>query len=253
MEPFLVTGGTGKLGRQVVRLLCESEQVVRVLSRRGRAPGSRVPYRTITGDLRTGAGLEDAVRGVGTIVHCATTNGRRDIVATRNLIDAAVSAGGTPHLVYVSIVGVDIIPLPYYRAKLAAEKLVADSGLPWTVQRITQFHDLLAAVFAYQRRLPLTLALKRFRFQPIDTRDAAARLVDLALGTPAGRAPDIGGPQVRDMRDLAAAYHRAHGRRRRIVSLCLPGRTARGFADGGNLVPENKLGSITFEDFVTKR
>ncbi|MFE6226301.1 SDR family oxidoreductase [Streptomyces sp. NPDC057854] len=248
-----MTGGTGRLGRAVVRRLGDGGREVRVLSRRERPSGPAAAYRHVVGDLRTGRGLDDAVRGVGAVVHCATTYGRGDVAATRNLIDAALRSGSRPHLVYVSIVGVDVIPVPYYRDKLAAERMIADCGLPWTVQRATQFHDLVAAFFAWQRRLPLTLALRRFRFQPIDVRDVADRLAGLALSEPAGRAPDIGGPQVCDMRDLAAAYNRAHGLRRRVVSLPVPGRIARAFAGGANLVPHHAVGTLTFGDFLAGR
>jgi uncharacterized protein YbjT (DUF2867 family) len=253
MQPFLVTGGTGKLGRAVVQRLDDGHREIRVLSRQAQPPGAPTEYRHVVGDLRTGQGLDAAVRGVGAIVHCATTYGKGDITATRNLIDAALRRGSTPHLVYISIVGVDVIPVPYYRDKLAAEQMIADSGLPWTVQRTTQFHDLVASFFAWQRRFPLTLTLQRFRFQPIDVRDVADRLADLAVSDPAGRAPDIGGPQVRDMRDLATDYDKAHGLRRRVVSLRVPGRIARGFTEGANLVPHNVVGTFTFDDFLIEQ
>jgi uncharacterized protein YbjT (DUF2867 family) len=210
----------------------------------------------VVGDLGTGAGLAAAVDGVRTIVHCATTLGRGDIATTRHLVDAALSAGERPHLVYVSIVGVDTIPIPYYRAKLAGEQVVAESGLPWTVLRATQFHDLVADIFARQRRLPLTFAPEPFRFQPIDTRDVAVRLADLAdlaAGDAAGRVADIGGPHVVGMGELARTYHEAHGLRRRVVSPRVPGRVARAFAAGGNLVPQNRFGTIPFGDFVAER
>ena len=280
MQSFLVTGGTGTLGRAVVRRLGEEREgrEVRVLSRRppssGQASSQSDPastsYRHLVGDLRAGEGLDAAVRGVRAIVHCATTNGKDDVLATRNLIDAARRAGSSPHLVYISIVGIDVIPLAYYRAKRMAEQLIMDSGLPWSVQRATQFHDLVASVFAYQRWLPVTLVIKGFRFQPVDVRDVAERLAGLAVGEPAGRVPDIGGPQVCDMRELAATYNNAtynnatynktyntgcktgDGRRRRIVSLRVPGGIARGFASGANLAPQGGVGTFTFEDFVAR-
>jgi uncharacterized protein YbjT (DUF2867 family) len=253
MESILVTGGTGTLGRAVVRRLSEEGRQVRVLSRRTAAPGAPVHCRRVVGDLGTGAGLAAAVDGVRTIVHCATTLGRGDIAATRHLVDAALGTGERPHLVYVSIVGVDTIPIPYYRAKLAVEEVLADCGLPWTVQRTTQFHDLVADIFARQRRLPLTFAPKPFRFQPIDTRDVAVRLADLAAGDAAGRVADLGGPHVVGMGELARTYHEAHGLRRRVVSPRVPGRVARAFAAGGNLVPRNRFGTIPFGDFVAER
>lgn len=251
MESVLVTGGTGKLGRAVVAQLADRGYRVRMLSRRPGRPGADGRYQRIVGDMRSGRGLAAAVHGVRAIVHCATTNGRGDIAGTRNLVDAASRAGGAPHLVYVSIVGVDDIPIPYYRAKRAAEDVVAGSGLPWSVQRTTQFHDLPAAIFAWQRRLPVTLTATQLRFQPIDTRDVAVRLVDLAVGRPVGRAPDIGGPHVETMTALATIHDEIHGRRRpRVAVPGIPGKIARGFARGHNLVPQNRFGTITFAEFV---
>ena len=95
--------------------------------------------------------------GADTIVHCATTNGAADVAVTRTLVDAARRAG-TPHLVFISIVGVDRIPLGYYGAKLAAERVVEDAGLGWTILRATQFHDLVARLWRVQRRSPVTVS-----------------------------------------------------------------------------------------------
>src|SRR5689334_16740998 len=128
MDPVLVTGGTAQLGRAVVDLLGATGRPVRVLSRSA-AEGR------VRGDLATGAGLAEATAGVGAIVHCASNprDARAvDVDGTRRLLDAA-HAQGRPHVVYVSIVGVDRIPVPYYAAKLAAERIVAESGLPWTI------------------------------------------------------------------------------------------------------------------------
>ena len=141
MSTVLVTGGTGLLGRAVVARLTSAGHDVRVLSRT--APGSPA----VVGDLATGSGLDDAVAGVDTVVHCGvrparSPTGRRD----RHPVAGRCRPAGrfSPHLVYVSIVGVDRIPLAYYRAKAEAEREVALSGLPWTTLRATQFHEFTA-------------------------------------------------------------------------------------------------------------
>src|SRR4051794_26063822 len=179
----LVTGATGRLGRPTVARLGAAGHDVRSLSRRA-GPG------LATGDLLTGAGLADAVAGVGVVVHLATA-ARGDDVAAANLVRAAV-AGGARHPVHMSLVGIDDIPLGYYRTKLAAERVIASSGLPHTILRATQFHDLVVSLFTAQRFAPVVLA-PRFAVQPIAVTDVADRLVELAGSPPAGRGPDIGG------------------------------------------------------------
>jgi uncharacterized protein YbjT (DUF2867 family) len=143
LPPILVTGGTGTLGQQVVSRLREAGRDVRVLSRRSRTSQDGLVFAT--GDLATGEGLPAAVHGVGTIVHCAS-NRKGDVEATRNLVRAAAQEkqekqgmpgmpGDLPHLVYISIVGVDRFPRGYFKAKLEAEGVITDSGLPWTTAR----------------------------------------------------------------------------------------------------------------------
>lgn len=217
----------------------------RVLSRR---PG---PGR-IVGDLATGASIDDAARGATVIVHCATSPGG-DTATTRALLDAARRGGQHPHLLYVSIVGVDCVPLGYYRQKLAVERLIEAAGLPWTIQRATQFHDLLARLFAMLSRSPVILALAATSFQPVDVHDVADRLVQLVAGAPAGRATDLGGPQVRPMTDLAHAWLTATGRRRAVMPVLLPGSVARGYRSGGHLTPDHADGRITFEQYLAGR
>src|SRR5262245_25441031 len=105
---ILVTGGTGTLGRLVVRRLIAAGATVRVLSRRAHEPTEGVEW--VTGDLRTGLGIGAAVAGMEVIVHCASSQ-RGDEESTRHLVNAAVAAGTRPHLVYISIVGINGVPL----------------------------------------------------------------------------------------------------------------------------------------------
>ena len=128
-SPILVTGGTGTLGRLVVRRLGDAGYKVRVLSRRCHEAGTEF----MTGDLATGQGIEPAVDGVETIVHCAGSN-KGDEDKTRNLVRAASSQMRLPHLVYISVVGAERIPIDsrvdrmfgYFASKRAAEKVVED-------------------------------------------------------------------------------------------------------------------------------
>jgi uncharacterized protein YbjT (DUF2867 family) len=258
-SPILVTGGTGTLGRLVVRRLRDAGCNVRVLSRRSHKSGDGIEFRT--GDLATGEGLEAAVNGVENIVHLAGS-AKGDEDKARNLVRAALRAGA-PHLVYISVVGADRIPVVsrvdramfgYFASKRAAEKVVEDSGLPFTTLRATQFHDLILMVAQQMAKLPVVPIPAGFRFQPVDAGEVAARLVELSLGEPAGLVPDMGGPRVYGAAELLRGYLRATKRRRRlIVPVWLPGKAASVFRDGGNLAPEQAVGHRSWEEFLADR
>jgi uncharacterized protein YbjT (DUF2867 family) len=258
-SPILVTGGTGTLGRLIVRRLRDAGYDVRVLSRRHHEATDGIEF--VTGDLATGEGIEPAVDGAGTIVHCAGSP-KGDEDKARNLVQAALQAGAQ-HLVYISVVGADRIPIGsrvdramfgYFGSKLAAERIVADSSLPFTTLRATQFHDLILTVAQQMAKLPVVPVPAGFRFQPVDADEVAARLVDLTLGEPAGRVPDMGGPRVYGTAEMLRGYLRASKRRRRLIMpVWLPGKAARAFRAGANLAPEQAVGHRTWEEFVADR
>jgi uncharacterized protein YbjT (DUF2867 family) len=251
----LVTGGTGTLGRQVVPRLLDAGRPVRVLSRGRRQAVDGA--EAATGDLATGEGVDAAVAGAGTIVHCA--GGRKgDDDLARHLVTAA-SRAGCRHLVFISVVGADRVPqasavdramFGYFGSKAAAERVVAGSGLPWTTLRATQFHDLLLLVVRQLARLPVIPVPAGVRFQPVDTGEVAARLVELALGPPAGPVPDLGGPRVEGMDELVRGYLRASHRRRPLVPVPLPGAGARAVRAGAHLAPDRAVGRRTWEEFL---
>jgi uncharacterized protein YbjT (DUF2867 family) len=257
-EPILVTGGTGTLGRLVVARLRDAGRRVRVLSRREGTAAEGVEL--VTGDLDTGAGIEAAVDGAGIIVHSAgstTGDDRKALTLVR-----AASGAGARHLVNISVVGADRVPVVsgvdralfgYFASKLAAERAVAGSGLPWTTLRATQFHDLLLSAARGMAKLPVVPVPSGIRFQPVEADEVAARLVELALGEPAGLVPEMGGPRVYGMAELVRGYLRAGGKHRLLVPVRLPGRAARAFRGGANLAAEGAVGRRTWEEFLAER
>jgi uncharacterized protein YbjT (DUF2867 family) len=160
---------------------------------------------------------------------------------------------GAAHLVYISIVGVDRVPLRYYRRKLADERVIAASGVPWTVLRATQFHDLIAALLRYLAKPPLMALPARVSCQPVDAREVGIRVADLALGTPLGRASDFAGPQVRTVGDLAGSYLSIVGKRRLMAPIWLPGKAFSAYRAGGHLAPQHAVGRITFEQCLAEQ
>ena len=254
MTTVLVTGGTGLLGRRVCRALTADGHTVRVLSRT--ASGPPIPGAdTAVGDLSTGAGLLQAVTGVSAIVHCASDprNPRAvDVAGTERLLDAARSAG-RPHVVYISIVGVDRIPLKYYAAKLDAEASIARSGLPATVLRTTQFHEFTVDLLDRTSRLPLVPTPRGWRIQPIDVDEVARRLADAVASGPATRLPDLGGPDIFPMAELLRDRLHDAGRRRPVVEIPLPGSVPAALRAGANLAPGNRAGGTTWREFLAGR
>jgi len=244
---ILVTGGTGVLGSEVVERLRSAGVGTRVLSHSNR-PG------TYGGDLLTGEGLQEAVRGVDTIVHCASSAFRKthqtDVGGTRHLLEAA-SRAGVSHLVYISIVGIErASSYPYYRIKLEAERLIEASPIPHTVLRATQFHDLALLAVRPLARLPVVPVPRGLIGQPIDSGEVADRMVELALSKPAGRVPDVGGPEVRTADDMVRAYLKMKGSRKRVVPFPLPGETARAIRSGALTCPDNRYGKVRWEEFL---
>lgn len=254
MTTVLVTGAAGDLGRHVVRELVERGHTVRALVHR--AASSAPTVESHPGDLKTGEGLESAVRGVDAIVHCATSPtrpGAVDVQGTGRLLRAIESAAPSAHLVYISIVGIDDHPYYYFRAKLAAEQRIVASGLAWSIQRATQFHELVVRSLRPFDRLPFVAVLGGLRFQPIAAREAARRLAELVGEGPTGRAPDISGPEVHRFEDLARSYRRAIGRPARVLGIPVVGRAAAAFKRGDHILAEPRYGRQTWDEFLRER
>ncbi|MEA2291468.1 MAG: hypothetical protein QOF17_488 [Solirubrobacteraceae bacterium] len=239
-----VTGGTGTLGRQVVAVLERRGHAVRALSRS--APRHRV-------DLRTGAGLAAALDGVEAVVDAA--NGRpgrdaRDVLlgGTGRLL-AAEAAAGVGHHVGVSIVGADRVPFGYYEVKTAQEDLVRSGAVPWTIVRSTQFHGLLASVFASTARAHV-LPGPGFPLQPVDPREVAVVVADALEAGPSGATIEFAGPERRSVRELAGTWRLATGRRAVVVPLPVPGAAGRALRAGALTSAGARTGRTTFGSWL---
>jgi uncharacterized protein YbjT (DUF2867 family) len=252
--PILVTGGTGTLGRLVVAHLRDRGLRVRAVSRHGHEGGELVEY--VTGDLDTGEGVDAAVQGVRIVIHCA--GGRLGDDRKAATLVAAASRAGVRHVVNISVVGADRVPIEgridramfgYFGSKRAAEEVIAASGIPWTTLRATQFHELVLMTVRQMARLPV-IPVPSARFQPVAGAEVAARLVDLALDEPASLVSDIAGPHIYTLRELARSYVRARGMRRVFLPLRVPGAAARAVRAGANLAPDRAVGRMTWEEFL---
>ena len=197
----LVTGGTGTLGRRVVPRLVDAGCSVRVLSRTAHEPDDGVEY--VLGDLASGEGLESAMRGID-YRRPLRRNAKGDDIKTRHLIEAA-SEAGVKHLVYISVVGADRLPVTerhrsrdvrLLRRQAEVRATHRASGIPFTILRATQFQESMLAVVKGLASLVFVPAPTGSRFQPIAVDEVADRLVELALAEPAGLVAELGGPRI---------------------------------------------------------
>ena len=253
MTRVLVTGGAGGFGRALVPRLISRGYTVRIMSRRPAPAGSTTEWAQA--DIASDAGLTAALAGVDVVVHAASSPAKQtrqiDVEGTRRLLQAA-RAAEIAHFAYISIVGIDRIPYAYYRHKLAAEALVTASSLPWSILRATQFHTLIDTILRGADRLPLLLLPTDLRFQPIDVGEAAERMAEVVAAGPAGRWPDIGGPDVLTLGAMARDWMQARGRLRRLVYLPMPGGFAAAVRRGRNTCPDQRYGRITWADWLRK-
>jgi uncharacterized protein YbjT (DUF2867 family) len=251
MQHILVTGGAGRLGRLVVKHLSAAGYPVRGMSRRAN-PGEGWPgAEWKQADLKTGAGLAEAVQGMDVVVHLAAKgNWQVDVEGTRRLVDAARQAG-VSHLVFISIVGIDRVPWAGGKAKLASEDLLQQSGIPWSILRATQFHYGIDFLLNFLTRLPLVaLVPVGLLLQPVAEEEVARRLVEIVQAGPSGCLPDMGGPQVYTSEELARIWLKQRGMHRAILPIFLPGKMARALRQGGNTCPQQATGTVSWEAWL---
>ncbi|TFV50441.1 NAD(P)H-binding protein [Blastococcus sp. TF02A_35] len=243
----LVTGATGRLGRRLVPRLQQAGHSVRQMSRRGAGPGG------VRGDLATGFDLAHALAGAEVVVHAASDPRGNpwevDVAGTRRLVEA-VDRDRLRHLVHVSIVGVDRIPLAYYRAKYAAEQVLLASRLPVTLVRITQFHEFADELLGTARRGPLLPVPMGWRVQPVDVDDAAAHLVSVAAQAPSGGVVEFAGPEEHSVADLARAWAAVRAPTARVLSTPVPGRIGAALREGAAVPARASRGQHTWAQYL---
>jgi uncharacterized protein YbjT (DUF2867 family) len=252
----LITGGSGRLGRVLVPLLSAAGHSVRVLSRVQRTgPGLHVSC--VVGDLTTGAGLVEAVTDIDSVVHLASNSRNAqavDVEGTQRLIEAA-RAADVKHLLYVSIVGVDRIPFAYYQRKLAVERMIAESGVPFSILRATQFHSFVAFLLSEAAKYPFVMPIPSgFFVQSVAVEEVADRLCRAVDDGPCGRLRDFGGPEVLPVEEVAEAWiQQPHLYvALRAIPIYLPGKVAEAFRAGYNTCPDGERGRETWREWLKR-
>ncbi|MFZ0032953.1 MAG: SDR family oxidoreductase [Candidatus Cybelea sp.] len=244
---IVVIGGTGLIGSKTVAILRHAGHEVVAA-----APNTGV--NTITGE-----GLKEAVAGAQVVIDLANSPSFEDKPALeffqtsgRNLL-AAETAAGVRHHVALSIVGIDRNPaIGYFRAKVAQEKLVEASGIPYTIVRSTQFMEFLRGV-ADSNTDGNIVRISPVLFQPIAADDVAAIVADVAPAAPRNGIVEIGGPERAPFNEFVARYLKAIGDPREVVS-DPEARYFGGRVEELSLVPlgEARLGRIGLDEWLRR-
>jgi uncharacterized protein YbjT (DUF2867 family) len=243
---IVVIGGTGLIGSKTVAILRQGGHEVVAAS-----PNTGV--NTITGE-----GLEEAMAGAQVVIDLANSPSFEDKAVLeffetsgRNLL-AAEGAAGVRHHVALSIVGIDRTDNGYFRAKVAQEKLIETSGIPYTIIRSTQFLEFLGAIAASGADGNM-VRLSPVLFQPIAAEDVAAIVADVALAAPRNGIIEIAGPERAPFNEIVARYLKAVGDPRKVVS-DPKARYYGGRVEEYSLVPlgEVRLGRIGFVEWLRR-
>lgn len=252
----LLFGGTGHLGRDVTRALLPTGVSLCIASRRARPVETDPRLCWTQADLLTGRGVAESVRGHEAILFCAGAPEKHaavEILGLRRLLGAAREAA-VGHLVFVSIVGIDHLPVPYYRTKLGAEQLIRESGVPFTILRATQFHYFADLLLSGLVRVPFVLPVpKGFCVQPVATEDVAARLVRCLSEGPRGLLRDFCGPEIFTLPEAAALWQQARGLCKPVVPIPIPGKLGAAFRKGHNANPAGELGVLRWSDWLARQ
>src|SRR3954454_2804255 len=207
---IVIIGGTGLIGSKTVAILRQGGHEVVAAS-----PQSGI--NTITGE-----GLKEAMAGTQVVIDLANSPSFEDKAVLeffetsgRNLL-AAEAAANVRHHVALSIVAIDRTDNGYFRAKIAQEKLIKNSGIPYTIVRATQFMEFLGGI-ADSSVDGNTVRLPSVLFQPIAADDVAANIADVALAPPRNGIVEIAGPERAPFDEIVARYLKAVGDPRVVV------------------------------------
>jgi uncharacterized protein YbjT (DUF2867 family) len=269
----LVLGATGSLGRALTSELGRRGHIVRAASRSAQPPQPTQPQqptqrtgptdaglvRPVRVDVATGDGLARALEGADVVVDAANSRSLRrralDAVlvhGTGRVLRACHDAGDTRY-VGISIVGIDTVPHPYYRAKVRQEHVIERALGPWSLLRATQFHELIDQLMQVAAKPPVLALPTAVRLQPVDVADVARRLADAAEQPAAGRLRLVAGPEVRTLGELARTWLRERERSRRVIPIPLPGRLGRSLRDGVLCARDDAVEGDDFASWLSRQ
>lgn len=255
MKNILLTGGTGQLGKKILKQFEPNNYFFTVLTRQENTESTgNINY--LKTDLAKTASIENALdENYEVVIHSASNpleSGLVDVEGTRNLLKASQKRN-VKHFIYISIVGIDQSQYKYYRDKLTAEELIIQSGIPCTILRISQFHDFVLNMIIHplniQKDQDLEVPLG-LRFQSIDLVDVCEKIRELINNEPSYSRVIIGGPEILTIEEIVRIYLDVFKLNNRYKTTLELNHFQHTFTTGINLCPDNRWGKITWKDFL---
>ncbi|QMU30811.1 SDR family oxidoreductase [Adhaeribacter radiodurans] len=253
MSNILVTGGTGTLGKRVVEYLLNNEDLQIYVLTSKENPGLPAQCQTITGNLAANTNLKTALNDIEIVIHCASNprNPQKvDVEGTNNLLNA-LNRSKINHFIFISIVGVDKTDYSYYQAKFKVEKMIKESGVPFSILRTTQFHNLvLNIIHSLEQSQSHIVVPSGLQFQSVAVQEVADRLGALVKENPAGLLPDMVGPEVLTFEEMVKIYLNNQGQNKEVKLLPLEGERINLFRSEVNISSSEIKGTIRWKQFL---
>ncbi|MEO8514035.1 MAG: SDR family oxidoreductase [Ignavibacteria bacterium] len=251
MKNILITGASGTLGKQLCKVLTSHNIPYIAISRN--EVDIEPPAKWMYIDLNSGEGLEKLPRQIDTVIHLASNASNKNSASDPELTNEMLKfsrAKKVSHFIYMSIVGIDKIPYPYYEQKLHSENLVISGNLPYTIFRATQFHQLIDFFLSNSLKFPIALLQKKFKFQPIDPKSVAKKLYEISQGDPVTGIVNLGGPEILTYGEMYTDWLKAKDRKAFVINLPAIGNRSKAFVNGYNTCSEKDSQGATWKEYL---
>jgi uncharacterized protein YbjT (DUF2867 family) len=245
---ILVTGSTGCLGRAVCKGLQKQGLDYSIATRR-KDDGN---HPSLYLNLDNGYGIREAVKDRRVILHLASDKKHpdNDVRGIQAILKEMKKSRSKAHLIYISIVGVDQVPMRYFKQKWLSEQQIAASGIFYSTLRATQFHEYINELMTSFLRWPIGVLPKQIPIQPIDVELVANTLVAMVEEAPLGKTKSMGGPEVLNMGEAAEIWMKCRNKNKPVLNLPFWGSAAGKLNSGALLSNEITYAGKTWEQWL---
>ncbi|GJM35433.1 MAG: nucleotide-diphosphate-sugar epimerase [Saprospiraceae bacterium] len=250
---IFITGATGLLGKAMLEAM-DRESFDITIGQRQDPQIEHLSYKWTKFDLAD-TSLSLNLSGVDTIFHLASSTRKPsyelDVDGTESLLNNAKEYG-VKHFIYISIVGIEKVPIKYYKIKKSAEEAIENSGVPYTILRATQFHEFFEMIIKGLQRFPIVILPGKAVLQPIEVNRVAQKLLEISLQQPSNQILEIGGQEKLTLKAAMNLWLKSKGVRKPIldIPMFLLGKIGRALKQGGLTTDECDGGSRRWGEWL---